>query len=111
MYTTPPVASSMWLRHTAPMKAPIAALLCSLALITAAAAAPGTPITHELLWLMKRVGSPVVSPDGKWVVFPVLEPAYDPDQEISDLWLVPGDGSAPARRITNTRASERATAI
>ena len=26
------------------------------------------PITHEALWMMKRVGAPVVSPDGKWVV-------------------------------------------
>ena len=37
-----------------------------------AAASTGTqPITHEALWLMKRVGSPAVSPDGRWVVFPV----------------------------------------
>ena len=27
------------------------------------------PITHEDVWLMKRVGAPVPSPDGKWVVF------------------------------------------
>ena len=36
-------------------------------------AAPRT-ITHEDLWLMKRVGAPVVSPDGKWVVVSVIEP-------------------------------------
>lgn len=70
-----------------------------------AAAAPQI-ITHEALWMMKRVGSPTVSPDGKWVVFPVLEPAYDADKAISDLWLVPADGSQPPRRITNTRAPE-----
>jgi hypothetical protein len=40
-----------------------------------ATAVAGTPITHELLWMMKRVGAPVVSPDGKWVVFSVLEPS------------------------------------
>jgi dipeptidyl aminopeptidase/acylaminoacyl peptidase len=83
-----------------------AALLLSLALITAATAVPRVPITHELLWMMKRVGAPVVSPDGKWVVFSMLEPSYETDKEISDLWLVPADGSAPARRITNTRAPE-----
>jgi Tol biopolymer transport system component len=78
--------------------------------LTEAAAAAGTPLTHELLWLMKRVGAPVVSPDGKWVVFSVLEPAYEPDKEASDLWLVPADGGAAPRRITNTRAPESGVA-
>src|ERR1700761_9363438 len=68
-------------------------------------AAP-TPITHEKLWLMKRVGAPDVSPDGKWTVFPVLEPSYDPDKEMSDLWIVATDGSSPPHRLTHTRASE-----
>jgi dipeptidyl aminopeptidase/acylaminoacyl peptidase len=66
-----------------------------------------TPITHEKLWMMKRVSAPVVSPDGKWVVFTVLEPSYDPDKEVSDLWLVPADGSAAPRRLTNTKAPEK----
>jgi dipeptidyl aminopeptidase/acylaminoacyl peptidase len=78
--------------------------------LTEAAAAAGTPLTHELLWLMKRVGAPVVSPDGKWVVFSVLEPAYEPDKEVSDLWLVPADGGDAPRRITNTRAPESGVA-
>ena len=65
-----------------------------------------TPITHEKLWMMKRVGSPAVSPDGKWVVFSIVEPSYETDKAVSDLWLVPADGSAPPRRITNTKAAE-----
>ncbi len=68
--------------------------------------AAAKPITHEALWMMKRVGAPVVSPDGKWVVFSVLEPAYEADKAVSDLWLVPADGSKPPRRITNTKAPE-----
>ena len=60
--------------------------------------------------MMKRVGEPVVSPDGKWVVVSVLEPSYEEDKEISDLWLVPADGHAPPRRITNTRARENGVA-
>lgn len=31
--------------------------------------APGTPISHEAIWLMKRVGAPVASPDGKAILF------------------------------------------
>jgi len=60
--------------------------------------------------MMKRVGSPVVSPDGKQVVFPVLEPNYDPDKAVSDLRLVPADGHAPPRRLTHTKAPEEGVA-
>ncbi len=62
--------------------------------------------THEMLFLMKRVGSPVPSPDGKWVVVSVTEPSYDEKEQSSDLWLMPADGSEPARQITHTKASE-----
>src|SRR5579885_50013 len=64
------------------------------------------PITHEALFLMKRVGAPSISPDGKWVVMSVTEPAYDEKDQTSDLWIVPADGSAPPRRLTSTKASE-----
>ena len=79
----------------------------------AVAQSPATgpqPITHEALWLMKRVGSPAVSPDGRWAVFPVTEPAYDEKKETQDLWVVPVDGSAKARRLTSGRAGEGAPA-
>jgi dipeptidyl aminopeptidase/acylaminoacyl peptidase len=68
------------------------------------------PITHEALWLMKRVGSPAVSPDGRWAVFPVTDPAYDEKKEVVDLWIVPVDGSAPARRLTATKTGESGAA-
>ncbi len=71
-----------------------------------AQAVPAKPITHEALWMMKRVGAPVVSPDGKWVVYSVVEPSYEIDKAVSDLWLVPSDGTKAPRRITNTKAPE-----
>jgi dipeptidyl aminopeptidase/acylaminoacyl peptidase len=73
---------------------------------TAQAGAAKKPLTHEALWMMKRVGAPIPSPDGKWVLFNLVEPAYDPDKAVSDLWLVPADGSAPPRRLTQTKAPE-----
>lgn len=76
----------------------------------AADAADRHPITHDDLWLMKRVGTPVLSPDGRWVVVPVAEPAYVEDQKASDLWLVPADGSAAPRRLTSSKGSESGTA-
>jgi dipeptidyl aminopeptidase/acylaminoacyl peptidase len=98
-------------RATSKLRASLAAAGSLLALGAAAATPPArTPITHETLWMMKRVGTPVVSPDGKWVVFSVLEPAYDPDKELSDLWVTAADGSSPPRRLTHTRAPEKGVA-
>src|SRR5437763_12159310 len=79
-----------------------------IALLVAAAAFAQTkqPITHEALFLMKRVGAPLPSPDGKWVVFSVTEPAYDEKEQISDLWIVPADGTAQPRRLTFSKAAE-----
>ncbi len=63
-------------------------------------------ITHEDVFLARRVGSPAISPDGRWVVFSVTEPSYTDGEQVSDLWLVPLDGSAEPRRLTNTKGGE-----
>ena len=65
-----------------------------------------TPLTHEAMWALKRVGAPVPSPDGKWVVFSLVEPAYDEKDQVSDLWIVPADGSAKPRRLTYSKGGE-----
>jgi len=63
-------------------------------------------ITHEDVWLMKRVSAPVPSPDGHWVVFTVTEPAYDAKEQWADLWIKSlTDGSAP-RRLTYSKGPE-----
>ena len=78
----------------------ISSALLSLPLrISAQTAAGKIPLTHEAMWLMKRVGAPSPSPDGKWVVFTLVEPAYDEKDQVSDLWIVPADGSAKPRRL------------
>ena len=68
------------------------------------------PLTHESMWMLKRVGAPVPSPDGKWVVFSLVEPAYDDKEQISDLWIVPVDGSAKPRRLTSSKGGESGVA-
>lgn len=55
---------------------------------------------------MKRVGAPVVSPDGKWAVFSVNQPSYDPKEQTSDLWMVATDGQSPPRKLTQTKTPE-----
>ena len=74
--------------------------------LASVASAQKRAITHADVWTMKRVGDPVVSPDGKLAVFPVTEPDYDPAKQTSDLWMVPTDGSAAPRKLTSTRGGE-----
>ena len=74
------------------------------------ASAQKAPITHETMWLMKRVGAPNPSPDGKWVVFSLVEPAYDEKDQVNDLWIVPTDASAKPRRLTFTKGGESGVA-
>ncbi len=83
-------------------------LTCLLLAVTAGAQARQAPATlsHELLWSFQRVGAPVPSPDGKWVVFSVSEPAYDPLKDVTDLWVVPADGTGAPRRLTSSKGSE-----
>lgn len=84
-------------------------LVLLLALLPAASAQK-RPITHEDVWLMKRVSGLVASPDGKWAVVSVAEPSYDADKSATDLWMAPVAGGAP-RRLTHTRGAESGAAF
>ena len=44
---------------------------------------------------LKRVGAPVPSPDGKWVVFDCVDVDLEANTKISHLWIV----SSHRRRI------------
>jgi hypothetical protein len=57
-------------------------LAAALPIGAAAQQAPARrPITHEDVWLAKRLSGLDVSPDGRWVLFAVSEPAYDAHRE------------------------------
>lgn len=64
-------------------------------------------LTVERLWEMKRIGSPVASPNGALIVAPVTEFDVAEDKGNTQLWLFDPDNAAP-RAITSTgmRASE-----
>ena len=81
-------------------------LFVGLSLGPGANAAEKRSPTHEDIWLMKRVGAPVVSPDGRWIVVSVVEPAYDENLQLSDLWLIDTSAQNSSRRLTSTRRPE-----
>ncbi|MBP1208172.1 dipeptidyl aminopeptidase/acylaminoacyl peptidase [Duganella sp. 1411] len=90
----------------------ITALLLCAALgghaLAADIAATKHAITHEDVWLMKRIGAPTPSPDGKWAVFSVTDPAYDSKEQWSDLWIKSLTDDTPARRLTFSKGGESA---
>jgi dipeptidyl aminopeptidase/acylaminoacyl peptidase len=86
------------------------AVVATASLATKAQTTNKVPLTHETMWMLKRVGAPVPSPDGKWIVFSLVEPAYDEKDQVSDLWIVPTNGSAKPRRVTFSKGGESGVA-
>jgi dipeptidyl aminopeptidase/acylaminoacyl peptidase len=74
--------------------------------LAAGAAEPKRVPTHDDIWLMKRLGPPQVSPDGRWLVVAVAEPSYDENATLSDLWLIDTSARHSSRRLTSTRRPE-----
>src|SRR5690606_32599879 len=90
------------------MRLPVSALALAFALPAIAAAAQHTINVHDLV-LMDRVGSPVLSPDGKTVAFTVRETDYAANKGVTGIWTVPLAGGSP-ERITDEAMSVSAPA-
>jgi dipeptidyl aminopeptidase/acylaminoacyl peptidase len=65
------------------------------------ATAAKRPFTFEDMMKLKRVGAPVPSPDGKWVVFDAVDVDLEANTKTSHLWIVPAAGGE-ARRLNQT---------
>src|ERR1700746_874607 len=59
------------------------------------------PFTFEDMMKLKRVGAPVPSPGGKWVVFDCVDVDLEANTRISHLWIVPTSGGE-SRRLNPT---------
>ncbi len=59
------------------------------------------PFTFEDMMKLKRVGAPVPSPDGKWVVFDCIDVDLEANTRISHLWIIPASGGE-SRRLNPT---------
>src|SRR5258708_40288588 len=51
------------------------------------------PFTFDDMMKLKRVGEPVVSPDGKWVIFSVVDVSLEANTKTPHIWIVPLTGS------------------
>jgi dipeptidyl aminopeptidase/acylaminoacyl peptidase len=50
------------------------------------------PFTFEDMMKLKRVGEPEVSPDGKWVIFSVVDVDLEANTKTPHIWIVPTAG-------------------
>ncbi|KPJ90140.1 MAG: hypothetical protein AMS18_11390, partial [Gemmatimonas sp. SG8_17] len=89
-----------WVSHRAARPVLILALLLPL-LPGGALTQEGTPATQtrpleiQDLFQIKRVGAPVVSPDGEWVAYTVSNSSLDPEESETRIWMVSTDGGDP----------------
>src|SRR5467141_251336 len=47
------------------------------------------PFTFEDMMKLKRVGEPEVSPDGKWIIFSVVDVDLEANTKTPHIWIVP----------------------
>ena len=83
------------------MKSFLAALLLLATSVLAQTPSQKRPFTFEDMMKLKRVGAPVPSPDGKWVVFDCVDVNLEANTRISHLWIVPASGGE-SRRLNPT---------
>jgi dipeptidyl aminopeptidase/acylaminoacyl peptidase len=63
------------------------------------------PFTFEDMMALKRVEEPVVSPDGRWIVFSVVHVNLEANTRTRHIWLAAVQGGE-ARQITSDPAGE-----
>jgi dipeptidyl aminopeptidase/acylaminoacyl peptidase len=72
-------------------------------------ALPKVAPTVDQILSLKRVASPQISPDGRWVAYTVRETNWDDNAYETEIWIASADGGAP-RQLTNAKKSSRAPA-
>src|ERR1043165_4388142 len=62
------------------------------------------PFTFEDMMKLKRVGDPEVSPDGKWVIFNVVDVDLEANSKTPHVWIVPTAGGQEKEIIADQDA-------
>ncbi|MEO7085407.1 MAG: S9 family peptidase, partial [Gemmatimonadaceae bacterium] len=66
--------------------------------VASGGSAPGRPLAIEDYYRLKTVGSPELSPDGKWVAYTVTTRVEATNGNTSEVWLAAFDGSTPPQQ-------------
>ena len=74
------------------------ALLFTLLSVVPALSQSKRPFTFEDMMALKRVGEPVPSPDGKWVLFSLVDVDLAANKKTPHVWIVPLSGSSGGGR-------------
>jgi dipeptidyl aminopeptidase/acylaminoacyl peptidase len=82
----------------------------ALLLLLALPAFAQRPFTFDDLAAMRRIGAPRVSPDGKWVAYDASTIDLPGNKRLSAVYLVPADGSAPSKKVTDGTKQDEAPA-
>jgi dipeptidyl aminopeptidase/acylaminoacyl peptidase len=80
------------------------AFLFLIAFTLCAVAQAKHPFTFEDMMKLKRVGEPVVSPDGKWVIFSVVDVSLEANTKTPHIWIVPTAGGQEREIIADQDA-------
>jgi dipeptidyl aminopeptidase/acylaminoacyl peptidase len=80
------------------------AFLALIAFTFAAFAQAKHPFTFEDMMKLKRVGEPEVSPDGKWVIFSVVDVNLEANTKTPHIWIVPTAGGQEKEIIADQDA-------
>jgi dipeptidyl aminopeptidase/acylaminoacyl peptidase len=75
--------------------------LLTVAVAVLAANAGARPLAVEDYYRIVGVQAPAMSPDGRWVAFIRSAIVEAENRRQGELWIVPADGSAPARRVSD----------
>ncbi len=78
-------------------------IACSVFLCLAAIAQTKHPFTFEDMMSLKRVGEPVPSPDGKWVLFSAVDVDLTANTRTPHVWIVPLETQGPPTSVGMTK--------
>jgi dipeptidyl aminopeptidase/acylaminoacyl peptidase len=65
------------------------------------------PLTFEDMMKLKRVGEPEVSPDGRWVIFSVVDVNLEANTKTPHIWIVPLEAKTGSTRSQVGMTGER----
>src|ERR1700688_3016497 len=86
-------------------------LLIVAALILPALSESKHPFSFEEMMALKRINEPIVSPDGKWVLFSAVDVSLEANTKTPHVWVVLTAGGEPREIISSQDADQIGRAL